>query len=113
MAGHTSVMLVVQNSKEITLFCGCFFALEVSMLKLVIMVMKSVVIMLKLEWVSFQIKKEEDVILDCDLDIIINNDGDVDRDDVVYQNGSTDGVDDEGGRHGVNGCHVVKGVGGG
>ncbi len=26
---------------------------------------------------------------------------------------STDGVDDEGGHHGVSGCHVVNGVGGG
>jgi len=26
----------------------------------------------------FQIEKEEDVILDCDLDVVINNDGDVD-----------------------------------
>ncbi len=26
----------------------------------------------------FQVEKEEDVILDCDLDIVINNDGDVD-----------------------------------
>ncbi len=63
----------------------------------------------------FQIKKEEDVILDCeyffDLDIIINNDGGVDGIDVVYQRGSRDGDDDEGGRHGVNSCHVVNGVG--
>jgi hypothetical protein len=29
--------------------------------------------------VFFQIEKEEDVILDCDLGIVINNDGDVDR----------------------------------
>jgi hypothetical protein len=39
----------------------------------------------------FQIKKEEDVILDCeyffDLDIVINNDGGVDGGDVVYQKG--------------------------
>ena len=27
----------------------------------------------------FQIERVEDVILDCDLDIVINNDGDVDR----------------------------------
>ncbi len=33
--------------------------------------------------------------------------------DVVYQKGSTDGNDDEGGRHRVSGCHVVNGVGGG
>ncbi len=26
----------------------------------------------------FQIEREEDVILDCDLDIVINSDGDVD-----------------------------------
>ncbi len=61
----------------------------------------------------FQFGEVEDVILDCDLDIIINNDGDVDRDDVVYRRSSTDGVDDEGGRHRVNGRHVVNGVGGG
>ncbi len=61
----------------------------------------------------FQIEKEEDVILDCDLDIVINNDGDVDWGDVIYQRSSIDGNDDEGGRHGVNSCHVVNGVGGG
>ncbi len=61
----------------------------------------------------FQIEKEEDVILDCDLDIIINNDGDVDGDGVIYRRSSTDGVDGEGGPHRVNGCHVVNGVGGG
>ncbi len=44
----------------------------------------------------FQVKRVEDVILDCGLDIVINHDGD---------------VDDEGGRHKVNGCHVVNGVG--
>ncbi len=60
----------------------------------------------------FQVEKV-DVILDCDLDIIINSDGDVDGGDVVYQRSSTDGSDDEGGRHGVSGCHVVNGVGGG
>ncbi len=60
----------------------------------------------------FQVEKE-DVILDCDLDIVINNDGNVDGDDVVYQKSSTDGNDDEGGRHRVSGCHVVNGVGGG
>ena len=27
----------------------------------------------------FQVEKVEDVILDCDLDIVINDDGDVDR----------------------------------
>ena len=45
---------------------------------MVVMLMKSMVTVLKLEWVFFQIEKVEDVILDCDLDIIINNDGDVD-----------------------------------
>ena len=45
---------------------------------MVIMLMKSMVTVLKLEWVFFQIEKVEDVILDCDLDIVINNDGDVD-----------------------------------
>ncbi len=68
------------------------------------MLIKLMVTMLKLEWVFFQIEKVEDVILDCDLDIVINNDGDVDGDDVVYRSNSTDGVDEEGGRHGVNGC---------
>ncbi len=52
---------------------------------MVVMLMKSMVTVLKLEWVFFQIEKAEDVILDCDLDIVINNDGDVDGDDVVYQ----------------------------
>jgi hypothetical protein len=80
---------------------------------MVVMLMKSMVTMLKLEWVFFQIEKVEDVILDCDLGIIINNDGDVDGDDVIYRRSSTDGVDDEGGRHRVNGCHVVNGVEGG
>ncbi len=61
----------------------------------------------------FQVERVEDVILDCDFDIVINNDGDVDGGDVVYRENSTDGADDEGGRHGVNGCHVVNGVGGG
>jgi len=28
--------------------------------------------------VFFQVERVEDVILDCDLDIVINNDGDVD-----------------------------------
>ncbi len=41
------------------------------------MLMKSMVTLVKLEWVFFQIEKVEDVILDCDLDIVINNDGDV------------------------------------
>jgi len=45
---------------------------------MVVMLMKSMVTVLKLEWVFFQIEKVEDVILDCDLDIVINNDGDVD-----------------------------------
>jgi hypothetical protein len=61
--------------------------------------------------------KKEDVILDCEyffnLDIVINNDGGVDGGDVVYLRRSTDGDDDEGGCHRVNGCHVVNGVGGG
>ncbi len=61
----------------------------------------------------FQIKREEDVILDCDLDIVINNDGGVDGGDIVYQRGSIGGNDDEGGCHGVSGCHVVNGVSGG
>ena len=39
--------------------------------------------MLKLESMFFQIERVEDVILDCDLDIVINNDGDVDGGDVV------------------------------
>ena len=34
--------------------------------------------MSKLEWVFFQVERVEDVILDCDLDIVINDDGDVD-----------------------------------
>ena len=55
------------------------------------------------------IERVEDVILDCDLDIVINDDGDVDGV-MSLPWGSTDGVDDEGGRHGVNGCHVVNGV---
>ena len=33
----------------------------------------------------FQVEKVEDVILDCDLDIIINDDGDVDGGGVVYR----------------------------
>ncbi len=37
------------------------------------------VTMLKLEQVFFQVERVEDVILDCDLDIVINDDGDVDR----------------------------------
>ena len=49
------------------------------------MLMKSMVTVLKLEWVFFQIEKVEDVILDCDLDIVINNDGDVDGGGVVYR----------------------------
>jgi len=46
---------------------------------MVLMLTKSMVTVLKLEWVFFQIERVEDVILDCDLDIVINNDGDVDR----------------------------------
>ncbi len=42
------------------------------------MLMKSMVTVLKLEWVFFQIEKVEDVILACDLDIVINDDGNVD-----------------------------------
>ncbi len=65
----------------------------------------------------FQFEKEEDVILDCEyffnLDIVINTDGGVDGGGIVYQRSSTDGEDDEGGRHEVNSCHVVNGVGGG
>ena len=79
---------------------------------MVVMLMKSMVTILKLEWVFFQIEKVEDVILDCDLDIVINNDGDVDGGDVVYRGSSTDGVDDEGGCHRVNSRHVVNVVGG-
>jgi hypothetical protein len=65
--------------------------------------------------VVFQFVEEEDVILDCeyffDLDIVINNDGDVDGGDVIYQGRFKDGDDDEGGCHEVNGRHVVNGVG--
>ncbi len=43
----------------------------------VVMLMMSRVTMLKLELVFFQVERE-DVILDCDLDIVINSDGDVD-----------------------------------
>ena len=32
----------------------------------------------------FQVERVEDVILDCDLDIVINSDGDVDGVGVVY-----------------------------
>jgi hypothetical protein len=35
--------------------------------------------------VFFQVEKVEDVILDYDLDIVINNDGDVDGDGVIYR----------------------------
>jgi hypothetical protein len=45
---------------------------------MVVMLMMSKVTMLKLELVFFQVERVEDVILDCDLDIVINNDGDVD-----------------------------------
>ena len=45
---------------------------------MVVMLMMSRVTMLKLELVFFQVERVEDVILDCDLDIVINNDGDVD-----------------------------------
>ena len=44
----------------------------------VVMLMMSRVTMLKLELVFFQVERIEDVILDYDLDIVINNDGDVD-----------------------------------
>ena len=47
------------------------------MVVMVVMLMMSRVTMLKLELVFFQVERE-DVILDCDLDIVINNDGDVD-----------------------------------
>ncbi len=80
---------------------------------MIVMLMMSRVTMLKLDSVFFQIERVEDVILDCDLDIVINNGGDVDEGDVVYRESSTDGVGDEGGHHRVNGCHVVNGVGGG
>ena len=33
----------------------------------------------------FQVERVEDVILDCDLKIVINNDGDVDGGGVVYR----------------------------
>ena len=33
----------------------------------------------------FQVERVEDVILDCDLGIVINSDGDVDGDGVVYR----------------------------
>ena len=55
------------------------------MLRMVVVLMKPMVTMLKLEKVFFQIERVEDVILDCDLDIIINDDGDVDGGDVVYR----------------------------
>ncbi len=45
---------------------------------IILVLMKSMVTMLKLELVFFQVERVEDVILDCDLDIVINNDGDVD-----------------------------------
>ncbi len=61
----------------------------------------------------FQIKKEEDVILDCDLGIVINNDGNVDGVMSFTEEVQIGGDDDEGGRHGVNGCHVVNGIEGG
>ncbi len=63
----------------------------------------------------FQFGKEEDVILDCeyffDLDIVINNNGDVDGGGVVYHKKFKDGDDGEGSCHEVNGRHVVNGVG--
>ncbi len=45
---------------------------------IVLVLMKSMVTMLKLELVFFQVERVEDVILDCDLDIVVSNDGDVD-----------------------------------
>ena len=33
----------------------------------------------------FQVERVEDVILDCDLDVVINDDGDVDGGGVVYR----------------------------
>ncbi len=44
----------------------------------IVMLMMSKVTVLKLELVFFQVERVEDVILDCDLDIVINSDGDVD-----------------------------------
>ncbi len=52
---------------------------------MVVMLVMSRVTMLKLELVFFQFERVEDVILDCDLDIVINSDGDVDGGDVVYR----------------------------
>ena len=46
---------------------------------MIVMLMMSRVTMLKLELMFFQVERIEDVILDCDLDIVINDDGDVDR----------------------------------
>jgi len=45
---------------------------------MIVMLMMSRVTMLKLELVFFLVERVEDVILDCDLDIVINHDGDVD-----------------------------------
>ena len=52
--------------------------LLIVVLKMVVMLMMSRVTMLKLELVFFQVERVEDVILDCALDVVINNDGDVD-----------------------------------
>ncbi len=62
-------------------------------LLVVFMLTRLVVVMLrKMELlVVFYVAKEEDVTLDCeyffDLDIIINNDGNVDGGNVIYQEG--------------------------
>ena len=45
---------------------------------MIVMLMMSRVTMLKLELVFFQVERIEDIFLDCDLDIVLNNDGDVD-----------------------------------
>ncbi len=52
---------------------------------MVVMLMMSRVTMSKLELVFFQIERVEDVILDCGLDIVINNDNDVDGGGLVYR----------------------------
>ena len=52
---------------------------------MVVVLMMSRVTILKLELVFFQIERVEDVILDCDLVVVINNDGDVDGGGVVYR----------------------------
>ena len=61
----------------------------------------------------FQIERVEDVILDCDLDIVIDNDGDVDG--VMSFTVKVQQMElmKKAVVTGVNGCHVVNGVGGG